>query len=134
MRRATIKNKLNKKLEEKCELITHMSSTESMIKGVLHETRTKCGRKNCKCYEGEGHLCRRITWSDHGKSRIKSISSAHESWAQENTQNYKLFRKGRQKLTELEKEIQEMLDLLESDLIKATWNKNKEIPSPDGIA
>ena len=134
MKRTTLVNKLKKKLDEKCELAIHIASTESMIKGVFHETRTKCGRKNCKCYEGEGHLCRRITWSDHGKSRIKSISSAHEAWAQENTRLYKSFRKGRQKLTEMDKEIQELLDLLESELIKETWKKNKDIPSPDGIA
>jgi len=133
MGRIDLKNMLKKKLVEKSELAIHIASTESMIKGVFHETRTKCGRKNCKCYEGEGHLCRRITWSDHGKSKIKSIPSAHEAWAQENTYNYKSFRKGRQKLTELEKEIQELLIIFENEIIKETWNKNKKISSPEGI-
>ncbi len=133
MKRTALENKLKKKLNEKCELAIHIASTESMIKGVFHETRTKCGRKNCKCYEGEGHLCRRITWSDHGKSKIKSISSAHEEWAQENTRHYKFFRKGRQRLTELDKEIQELLDILENELIRETWKKNKKLTSPEGI-
>ena len=133
MKRVALEKKLKIKLDEKCELSIHIASTASMIQGVFHETRTKCGRKNCRCYEGEGHLCRRLTWSDNGKSKIKSIPVEHEEWAHETTRNYKSFRKGRQRLTELDKEIQELLDLLESEIIKETWKENKNIPAPEGI-
>lgn len=131
MKRSTLNKKLRDKLDEKYELTINIASTKSMIRGVYHETRTKCGRKNCKCYDGEGHLCRRITWSDDGKSKIKSIPNIHEDWAQENTINYKIYRKGRQKLSELDREIQNLLDLLERDIVKETWKSNKEISSPD---
>ncbi len=45
------------------------------------------------CYNKAGHLFRRITWSENGRSNTKVIPEEDINWIKELTENYREFQK-----------------------------------------
>jgi len=65
----------------------------------------------------------RISYTDQGKSRTKTVQHKDIEWAKQMTQTYKRFRKDRQALRELEKKINTAIDQLETKTITRTSAK-----------
>jgi hypothetical protein len=124
-----ISNLLNKiKAEEECRAkhILELLETEDMIRGSFHQTHTKCGKKECECFAGKGHLCRRMTWSENAIQRTKAVPPSQEIWVKSMTENYKKFRQNRKGIKASEVKINKLLDQIEAKIIKESWNKNKK--------
>ena len=62
----------------------------------------------------------RINYSDNGRSRTKAVKPDDVCWAREMTGNYKRFRKNRQALRALEKQISQAIDDLETNVVDKT--------------
>ncbi len=80
-----------------------------MLPGAYREVYCKCGKPNCWCHKKGGHLFRRITWSENGRSKTKAIPEEDLSWIKELTENYKVFQKKRRQIKELEGILKELL-------------------------
>ena len=99
--------------------------TLAMIRGSFGTVHRKCGAPNCWCANQGGHPVDRINYSDNGRSRTKAIKPEDVEWAREMTENYKRFRKNRQALRTLEKQINQAIDELEQKLVdKAARQRN----------
>lgn len=127
---AKIQKNLNSSIKVQKELTQSLIEITEMIRGSFKEIYTKCGNKNCKCFTGEKHLCLRISWTENAKSCTKSITREQSTWAKENTERYKKFRRTRKKLVDIELKIKLILDDLESEVVNQTWAKNKNIDPP----
>ncbi len=46
---------------------------ENLIGGSLAPTRRRCGKPNCHCREGEGHLQWSVTFCQGGKKRVERV-------------------------------------------------------------
>jgi hypothetical protein len=125
-----MQKKLNDSIKVQKELTQSLIGITEMIRGSFKEIYTKCGNKNCKCFTGEKHLCLRISWTENAKSCTKSITREQSTWAKENTERYKKFRKTRKKLVDIDLKIKLILDELESEVVNQTWAKNKNIEPP----
>lgn len=110
-----------KQLEQRRErLISDLIATQAMIRGSFGTVHRKCGASNCWCAQGGGHPVDRINYSKEGRSRTKSVKSEDVKWAKQMTENYKRFRKNRQKLRTLDKQINHAMDVLEGKIVAKT--------------
>ncbi len=106
-------------------LIEHLLQTEAMIRGTFYETFRKCGKKNCWCAEGRGHPSRRVTWTENGKAKTRALQADDISWIESMTENYRTFRKERQKLRTAERTLNKLLNHLEEELDKKNRRKRE---------
>jgi len=110
-----------KNIERKrMRLLEELLGIKAMVKGVFGVTYRRCGKSNCWCAEGKGHEYSRITWSEGGHSRTKSVAVRDQNWVRKMTLNYKRFRELRQELRELEIEFKQLLDQKEVAIIEKT--------------
>ncbi len=99
-----------KELEkQRTRILKQILSIGSMLPGAYKEVYCKCGKPNCWCNKKGGHLFRRITWSENGRSRTKAIPEEDISWIQELTGNYREFQRKRRRIKELEGLLKDLL-------------------------
>ena len=99
-------------------LVKDLLQARLMIRGTFAETFRKCGKPTCWCAHAEGHPYLRITWTEKAQAKTKAIKKEDVAWAQRATDNYRKFRKCRKQLREVQKQINELLNLLEEEIIK----------------
>ncbi len=112
-------------VEKRARVLEKMLSQKFMIPGAYREVYCRCGKKNCWCYGGKGHPYRRITWSEEGQSRTKSISEKNIGWIKEVTQNYRNFKEGQKQIKEYEERFKKLLDKYSKEIIKQTRMKKE---------
>lgn len=96
-----------------------------MIRGSFHTTYTKCGRQECECFTGKGHMCRRITWTENAKPRTRGVPADHAGWAKKLTEAYKKYRKNRKMIKRSEAKTNKLLDQLEAKIVGQSWESNE---------
>jgi len=115
-----------KALEKKRDrILDKMLSQKLMIPGAYKEVYCRCGKKNCWCCSGKGHPYKRITWSEEGRSRTKSISEKNIGWIKEVTQNYRNFKEGQKKIKEYEERLKDLLGKHSKEIIVQTRMKKE---------
>jgi len=99
-----------KELEkQRSQILKQILAVRSMLPGAYREVYCKCGKPNCWCHKKGGHLSRRITWSENGRSRTKAIPEEYINRIKELTKNYREFQKKRRQIKELEGILKELL-------------------------
>ena len=106
-------------------LLARLLDTSAMVKGTFRQVYQRCGKPTCRCVDGQGHLSIRISWTEDAKSRTKAIPSADVAWIKSMTSNYKRFRKTRQRIRELNDELNRLLDELEREILNKTKRQRK---------
>ena len=106
-------------------LLVGILDTSAMVKGTFRQVYQRCGKPTCRCVDAQGHLSIRISWTEDAKSRTKAIPNADVAWIKSMTDNYKRFRKTRQRLRELNDELNRMLDALEREILNKTKRQRK---------
>ena len=113
-----------KELEkQRSQILKQILAVRSMLPGAYKEVYCKCGKPNCWCYKKGGHLFRRITWSENGRSKTKAIPVQDVSWIKELTKNHKEFQRNRRQIKELEGILKELL----GEHAKAVLKKSRRL-------
>ena len=88
------------------------------IKGSVYDLHTRCGKPSCHCASKEGplHSSAVISWSEHGKTRLRSLPPGELSHFRRLTENYRRFRNARAALVKLHRRMLDHLDRLEKAL------------------
>lgn len=108
-----------KELEkQRTRILKQILSIAFMLPGGYKEVYCKCGKPNCWCYKKGGHLFRRITWSENGRSRTKAIPEEDISLIKELTGNYREIQKKRRQIKELEGVLKDLLGDHARDVIE----------------
>jgi Family of unknown function (DUF6788) len=84
-----------------------------LVKGNVYELARKCGKTNCVCTRGELHRSMVLTWSEGGKSRLRSIPSERVAEVKHKSEEYLRFRRARARVTEIYREILAVVDRIE---------------------
>ena len=105
---------------KRAKVLTELLEVKTMLRGAYACVITKCGRTNCRCYDGEGHYHSRITWRENGNSFTKKVPHDEISWTQEMTDRYRQFQALRKDLDALERETSDHLDALADQLVQQT--------------
>ena len=115
-----------KALEKKrAYALDKMLSANLMAPGSYRKVYCKCGKINCRCYSGKGHPYSRITFSEDGRSRTKSIHEKNIGWIKEVTQNYRDFKEGQKKIKGYEERLKKLLDKHSKEIIEQTRKKKE---------
>ena len=75
------------------ELLRH----RELIKGSVYETQTRCGNPSCHCAKPRGvrHAATVLSWSEAGKTRIRSLPKADRARMRRLTESYRHLRQAR---------------------------------------
>jgi len=89
-----------------------------LVKGSVYDLRTRCGKPSCHCASDQGplHTATVISWSEHGKTRLRTLPSGELAHFRQLTENYRRFRQTRAALVKLHQRILTHLDRLETAL------------------
>jgi hypothetical protein len=101
---------LLRELEECLEVAFERSP---LVKGNVYQMARKCGKPNCVCTRGGLHRSMVLSWSEGGKSRLRSIPPERLGELKEKSEEYLRFRRARARVTEICREILAVLDQME---------------------
>jgi hypothetical protein len=101
-------------------LVETLADTKVTVRGSFSTVHRRCGKPNCWCAEQgqKGHVCTRITWTENGISRTKTVKAQEQQRLQNAAETYRTYRRNRRKLRAEEKLLEKLLDLYESDNAK----------------
>jgi len=89
-----------------------------LLKGSVYELQTRCGKPSCHCASQEGprHASTVLSWSEKGKTRLRTLPPGQRARCQELTENYRRFRQARATLVKLQRRMLATIDRLEKAL------------------
>lgn len=103
-----------RRLIERLERILQPAHERSpMIKGTVYELARKCGTPGCRCARGELHRSMVLSWSEGGKTRLKSLKPEQVEEVRRKSKVYARFRRSRADVTRISQEILAVLDRIE---------------------
>jgi hypothetical protein len=89
-----------------------------LVKGSVYDLRTRCGKPSCHCASDDGplHTSPVISWSQHGKTRLRTLTPGELAHFRQLTEHYRRFRQARAALVKLHRRIVAHIDRLEAAL------------------
>lgn len=90
----------------------------ALLKGSLYELKTRCGKPSCHCASPQGplHSAVVLSWSQQGRTRLRSIPRGEQARLRRLTAAYRQFRQTRARLVKLCRQILAAVDRLEKAL------------------
>jgi hypothetical protein len=89
-----------------------------LAKGSVYELQTRCGKPSCHCASQQAplHSSTVLSWSEHGKTRLRTLPSGERAHLRQLTDNYRRFRQARATLVKLHRRMLATIDRLEKAL------------------
>ncbi len=89
-----------------------------LLTGSVYELHPRCGKPSCHCATPEGplHSTTVLSWSQAGKTRLRSLPSSQRTRIRRLADNYRRFRQARATLVKIHRQILTVLDRLEKAL------------------
>ena len=89
-----------------------------LVKGSVYLLRTRCGKPSCHCASDQGplHSSTVLSWSEHAKTRLRTLPPGERARFRQWTENYRRFRQARAALVKLRRRMLATLDRLEKTL------------------
>jgi len=89
-----------------------------LVKGSVYELQTRCGKPTCHCASDDGprHSSTVLSWSEHGKTRLRTLPAGERARFQQLAENYRRFRQARAALVKLQRRMLATIDQLEKTL------------------
>jgi len=87
-----------------------------LIKGSVYGLKTRCGNPTCHCAKPQGglHAATVLSWSEAGRTRIRSLAAGDQARIRSLAENYRHFRQCRVALAKLHRQILAAMDRLTS--------------------
>ncbi len=89
-----------------------------LVKGSVYDLQTRCGKPSCHCASNQGplHSSTVISWSEHGKTRLRTLPPGELLHFRQLAENYRRFRQARAALVKLHQRMVAHIDRLEKAL------------------
>ena len=100
-------------LEQLREVLNVALARTPLVKGNVYEIARRCGTPNCSCTRGRLHCNMVLTWSEQGRSRMRSIPPAQLAELRQKSAEYLRFRRARAEVSVLHKKILKVLDQIQ---------------------
>ena len=90
-----------------------------LVKGSVYDLQTRCGKRSCHCasHQGPLHISTVLSWSEHGKTRLRTLPLAEISHFRQLSANYRRFRQARAALVKLHQRMVAHIDRLQKALL-----------------
>jgi hypothetical protein len=105
-------------LAEHQRQLDQLLPVHQLVKGSVYELRTRCGKPSCHCASEDGplHSSTVLSWSEHGKTRLRTLPPGERVRFRQLTENYRRFRQARAALVKLQRRMLATIDQLEKTL------------------
>ena len=100
-------------LEQLREVLNVALARAPLVKGNVYEIARRCGTPNCSCMRGRLHRNMVLTWSEQGRSHMRSIPSSQLAELRKKSAEYLRFRRARAEVSVLHKKILKVLDQIQ---------------------
>ena len=89
-----------------------------LVKGSVYELKTRCGNPSCHCAKPQGglHAATVLSWSEAGKTHLRSLAAADPVRLRRLAENYRRLRRARVALAQVHRQILAAIDRLEQAL------------------
>ena len=106
-------------LEDWRRLIKHILALRELLKGSVYELKTRCGKASCHCASPDGPLHSTIvlSWSEAGRTRLRSLSPQDRPRLRRLAEDYRRFRQCRAALVKIHRRVLTAVDRLEKALL-----------------
>ena len=113
-------------LEQKVQdLVQFVEREGGLVAGSLYAARTRCGRRGCKCMASDyRHVNRCLSFTQHGKSRTRTIPDALAEQIQTATHAYRHAKTTRRTVARI---AAELLKDIDSIVAKAADNGQRRM-------
>ena len=100
------------------QLVESLLEFRQLLKGSVYELKTRCGKPSCHCAAPDGarHTAPALSWSDRGKTQLRTLPAKEVERARRLTENYRQFRQTRAALVQLHRRTLATIDRLEQAL------------------
>ena len=90
-----------------------------LVKGSVYDLHTRCGKPSCHCASDPGplHTSTVLSWSEQGKTRLRTLPPGALSHFRQAAENYRRFRQARAALVKLHQRLVAHVDRLEKALL-----------------
>jgi len=109
---------LRELLDEQQRLVEDLLPVRELLKGSVYELKTRCGKPSCHCAAPDGarHTTPVLSWSEQGKTQLRSLAAKDLDRLRRLTDNYRQFRQTRAALVRLHERLLVTVDRLEKAL------------------
>ena len=106
---------LKSRLAEHQRQLRQLLPVRQLVKGSVYELKTRCGKPSCHCASEDGplHSSTVLSWSEHGKTRLRTLPPGERARYQQLTEDYRRFRQARAALVKLQRRMLATIDQLE---------------------
>lgn len=109
-----LRQELRRLIEELARSMEVVYQRTPLVKGNIYEIARKCGKPNCVCTRGQLHKSLVLSWSQQGKTRLKSVSPDKLAELGPKSEEYLRFRRARAQVTAIYKQMLDVIDRIES--------------------
>ena len=126
-RASRLRQALHTLLDDYQRQLSTLLPLRQLVKGSVYDLHTRCGKPSCHCASEEGplHTATVLSWSEHGRTRLRTLPPGELAHFRQWTGNYRHFRQARAALVKLHRRILAHIDRLEAAL---------ELPPPKPAA
>ena len=105
-------------LAEHQRRLDEMLPLRQLVKGSVYQLQTRCGKPCCHCASEEEplHSSTVLSWSERGKTRLRTLPPGERVRFRQLTENYRRFRQARAALVKLQRRMLATIDQLEKTL------------------
>jgi len=105
-------------LEDYRRLIQQILALRRLLKGSVYELKSRCGKPSCHCAAPEGprHSTIVLSWSQSGRTRLRTLRPRDHPGLRRATEDYRRFRQARARLVKLQTQVLGTVDRLEKAL------------------
>ena len=98
--------------------IEELLPLRQLVKGSVYELQTRCGKPSCHCASQQGplHSSTVLSWSEHGKTRLRTLPAGERARFRALAEDYRRFRQARAALVKLHRRMLAHIDRLEKAL------------------
>jgi len=91
--------------KRKAQILNSLPPMDDIIRGSLITRRIKCGKPNCRCAAGDGHMSLYLSSYYHGRTCMDYVPKSWKVWMSSGIEDYGLIKDLLCKLTEINLEL-----------------------------
>jgi len=105
-------------LQDYRRLIQQILALRRLLKGSVYELKGRCGKPSCHCALPQGplHSTLVLSWSQGGRTRLRSLRPQDRPRLRRAAEDYRRFRQARARLVKLHRQVLQAVDRLEKAL------------------
>ncbi len=100
--------------DELGQLVELFLARAPLVKGSVYTLRRQCGKPTCGCAHGARHGTVVLSWSEAGRTRLRSLPPGRRGELRAAVRRYQRFRRARARLGKLHGEMLALIDALEA--------------------